>query len=363
MSDLKFCKRMLPRVSRTFAMAIRVLPPALGRPVLLAYLLCRIADTIEDDTSIPAPLRVEALKQYADAVEALCGSWDPEVSALLDEKLRALASQSRFVEADEETRQSWSLAVESARVILSVNRLPSEQKKLIAGCVGEMSRGMAATISREVMVIDPAMPVVCRPLIGALDNENELVQYADCVAGTVGRFLQQLFCAQLGLTDGDRRRGLERTAFHFSLGLQYTNIVQDIVADRARGWSYVPRSLASFHGLAVECLLDPAARESSLEIVKDLIRKSLDHLEGALEFTLLIPRSAPRIRLFCLWPLFLALSTLKRAWDNPEVLEAKVKIGRGEVRRLLRATSLRCLGEGALRQLYRRESLWAPTQP
>ena len=45
----RFGREVLPAVSRTFALSIRVLPGTLGRAVLTAYLLCRIADTVEDD--------------------------------------------------------------------------------------------------------------------------------------------------------------------------------------------------------------------------------------------------------------------------------------------------------------------------
>ena len=44
----RFGREILPAVSRTFALSIRVLPGELGRAVLAAYLLCRIADTLED---------------------------------------------------------------------------------------------------------------------------------------------------------------------------------------------------------------------------------------------------------------------------------------------------------------------------
>jgi hypothetical protein len=44
----RFCEAILPHVSRTFAIGIRVLPGTLGRAVLTAYLICRIADTVED---------------------------------------------------------------------------------------------------------------------------------------------------------------------------------------------------------------------------------------------------------------------------------------------------------------------------
>ena len=43
-----FCELVLPAVSRTFAIGIRALPGDLGRAVLTAYLICRLADTVED---------------------------------------------------------------------------------------------------------------------------------------------------------------------------------------------------------------------------------------------------------------------------------------------------------------------------
>ena len=50
----RFGRDILPEVSRTFALSIRVLPGELGRAVLAAYLLCRIADTLEDEPVAPA---------------------------------------------------------------------------------------------------------------------------------------------------------------------------------------------------------------------------------------------------------------------------------------------------------------------
>ena len=50
----QYCERALPRVSRTFALNIRILPQPLRAVVRQAYLLCRIADTVEDSPHLPA---------------------------------------------------------------------------------------------------------------------------------------------------------------------------------------------------------------------------------------------------------------------------------------------------------------------
>ena len=46
--DWTFCRDALERHSRTFAIPISLLPPPLEKTVTCAYLLCRIADTVED---------------------------------------------------------------------------------------------------------------------------------------------------------------------------------------------------------------------------------------------------------------------------------------------------------------------------
>src|SRR3954469_24800110 len=70
----RFGREILPAVSRTFALSIRLLPGELGRAVLAAYLLCRIADTLEDEPALPASdkaaLLDELLRCFDDAEAA-----------------------------------------------------------------------------------------------------------------------------------------------------------------------------------------------------------------------------------------------------------------------------------------------------
>jgi farnesyl-diphosphate farnesyltransferase len=51
-ADFEFQAAILPHVSRTFALTIPVLPGGLADTVANAYLLCRLADTIEDDAAL-----------------------------------------------------------------------------------------------------------------------------------------------------------------------------------------------------------------------------------------------------------------------------------------------------------------------
>src|SRR5215469_13150410 len=60
-----FCRRALPEVSRTFALNIPVLPPPLDLVVTVAYLLCRIADTLEDEARGQVSERAELFHTLA----------------------------------------------------------------------------------------------------------------------------------------------------------------------------------------------------------------------------------------------------------------------------------------------------------
>ena len=67
---LKFCVEILPQVSRTFAINIRVLKGELYRAVLVAYLFCRIVDTVEDAEDLSIDLRNRLLDEYMAFFEA-----------------------------------------------------------------------------------------------------------------------------------------------------------------------------------------------------------------------------------------------------------------------------------------------------
>ena len=61
--DLQYQGYILPGVSRTFALTIPVLPGRLAEVVANAYLLCRLADTIEDDVGLENEQKSETRTQ------------------------------------------------------------------------------------------------------------------------------------------------------------------------------------------------------------------------------------------------------------------------------------------------------------
>ena len=65
-----FVAAHLARVSRTFALAVPALPPRLRHAVGLAYLLFRVADTLEDASRWDAGERIGALHRFVGPARA-----------------------------------------------------------------------------------------------------------------------------------------------------------------------------------------------------------------------------------------------------------------------------------------------------
>jgi farnesyl-diphosphate farnesyltransferase len=64
-SDEVYQDQILPYVSRTFALTIPELPAELRTSVTCAYLLCRIADTIEDEPALSPPETLDFLQRFS----------------------------------------------------------------------------------------------------------------------------------------------------------------------------------------------------------------------------------------------------------------------------------------------------------
>lgn len=336
--ELRHCRNLLPSVSRTFALTIQVLPEHLRDSVTVAYLLCRLADQVEDATRVDPACRVQALEALAQAMAS--SSSDPaDLAGSLDPIEGWFAAEPESVPLLERRLCLFQAFV----------RLSQAEREVIARWTEAMALGMSTYVARESARGAQEVPFV-------LQTEEDLRSYAYYVAGTVGHMLTDLFALRLGRRAGSLER-LRELAVPFGLGLQFTNILQDLAEDRRRGWSYVPEDLARRHGITVRGLDRPEFRPAALRVVGDLVREAAGYLDRAMEYTLLLPPGAPRIRLFCTWPIFFAVRTLVRVWGEERILTGgeKVRITRPEVRRIISSTAAACLWNGSLASLYRRE--------
>src|SRR5256885_14824426 len=94
-SDEAYQDHILPGVSRTFALTIPELPATLRTAVTNAYLLCRIADTIEDEPALSPTASLHFLQRF---VAVLYGK-EP-AAALAHDLVPQLSKQTLPAEAD-----------------------------------------------------------------------------------------------------------------------------------------------------------------------------------------------------------------------------------------------------------------------
>lgn len=328
----EFCVDSLEKVSRSFAKPIGMLPPRLRVAVTVGYLVCRIADTVED------------------AVDVAPEDRDRLYGILLDVLERG-APASRFTRAVRElpaTPDEHALAIALDRVLHVLESVPEEMRVVVRRWAAEMTRGMQIYSHRprgaDGFVAPRATP--------------DLERYCYFVAGTVGHMLTDLFVIELGV-DRAVATELERNAESFGIGLQLVNILKDVTDDHARGVSFVPRPLLEARGLGLDALVDRSRRADAHAAVVPLFGLARTHLDRALTYVLAIPHEDPRIRLFCLLPLWMAARTLVLAAGNDAMFVPgePVKIDRDEVDRLARDCLARANDDASLREGY--EQLWA----
>lgn len=330
-----FAEFMLAKVSRTFALNIRVLPLRLRHQVLLAYLFCRMADTLEDDGDLEAPEKAALLESFRGLFPPGPG-WETRVAGFLN------AVPAHWADSDRWDR----LLVSHARWIFpQLREFPEPAVRAISACVDEMATGMIRFTARQEAVKAGGV------LIGSL---KDLDDYCYFVAGTVGNLLCDLFAAHSPLISKGRAKALRALSVSFGLGLQLTNILKDIHDDRERNVSYIPQDLLSAHGLTQASFLSAEGRGRAADVIEHLIRKANNHLEDAMAYSCLLPRLEPRLRLFCLWPLFMAEETLVLLAGNRHALRESggLKISRDEVRAIVRRTSLACWSNQLLQALF-----------
>ena len=327
--DFRFCEDSLPKVSRTFAINIRILKRDVYRGVLLAYLLCRIADTLEDDHYFSVDFKIQKLYDY---------------SSLFPPALHYQEHISEFLHSMRFTYENSAsdLVNNTVRVFNELVKLPDTLVAIISRYVKEMAIGMATFLQKGLNT---------RKVF--FENQNELDQYCYYVAGTVGLMLTSIFTLNSKNFSPEVKMRLEHRSIPFGLGLQVTNIVKDFVEDQKRGWCYVPRSFFTEAGIDPSDDLLAEKPDRLRKVERRIIEHALGYLDEAFRYIMDIPRTFIRYRLFCLWPLFMAVETLAKFYHEHSFVNGRaIKISRDDVKRITWNTSLVVLSNSALRFLY-----------
>ncbi len=305
---LRFSRDVLPAVSRTFALSIRVLPGRLGRAVNCAYLLCRIADTIEDEPHLPADEKAVLFDRLRDCFD------DPARADRLPEATTGLSGEPAHVRL-----------VQHADLVFVVYRsLSPETREHVKRWVSEMIAGM-----RKFVLLYPH-----GIRIRSLEEYREYCYY---VAGTVGYMLTDLWHEHAPSIGPRQYAVLRERSRAFAEALQTVNILKDVATDaRQENAIYIPEDLLSAHGGSHATVLVEGHGATTRAAMGSLVELAWADLEHAKDYLLRIPRRAVSIRLFCALPLLFAYATLRdltrsSGWPARQPV---VKISRAEVKSL-----------------------------
>lgn len=289
---------LLEKTSRTFALSIPLLPEPTRQEVTVAYLLFRIADTLEDAAAWPRERRLAALEDFADLVEDLSAERVEKPAAEARAQVEELSR--RWCEGLPSEHQGYlELLAATPFVFDSLDALAPAARQIVARDTVRTARGMAGFVARS----DAAGHL-------ELADEDDLAAYCYVVAGIVGEMLTDLFVLDRSALDAAAAEGLRRRAALFGEALQLVNILKDSSADADEGRRYLP----------------PGVGRAAI------FRRARRDLEAAVEYALILQAAEARglergIVAFCALPVRLAAATL----DRVEAAGAGAKLTRPEV--------------------------------
>jgi farnesyl-diphosphate farnesyltransferase len=281
-SDLAYQKAILGSVSRTFALTIPLLPPAIEVVVGNTYLLCRIVDTIEDAAELSPKEKQSLSKLFLEAVLGMI-----PVEDFVNPCLNALEGYTNVDELD--------LIAHTPTVLRILHTFPGQDQMAISRCLSVMSDGMSHFHGKQTQE--------------GLKDLAEFEEYCYVVAGVVGELLTSVF-SNYSIGFAKQIKGHEQLAIAFGQALQMTNILKDSPEDRARGVSWKPVSMSQ------------AA----------LLKIAYEKLQDSMSYILLIPENEVGMRRFCFLAFGLAVMTLEKIAARKEFRnKSEVKLSRNTV--------------------------------
>ena len=202
-------RETLRNVSRTFAISIEQLPNGLRDAVMVAYLMFRISDCLEDNNELEAGRKAELLRLWAQ---------------ILENSAPVTSLTSAVAHLDQNDPEVY-VTQNADQLLDELHKLPESNQETIIHYVHETSLGMARWQDHGPYV----------------DTEEEMDDYMFEVAGRVGYMLTDLFGwhSPFIMKQKDKLRPLAR---EFGLALQTVNIIRGMRKDYERGWVFIPCS-------------------------------------------------------------------------------------------------------------------------
>ncbi|MFB6071451.1 MAG: squalene/phytoene synthase family protein [Halobacterium sp.] len=311
-AEREWCHDVVQDVSRTFALTIDALEEPMASRICVGYLLCRVADTIEDSTLIPPAEQAELLRTY-DAV------LDPDAAANADDFRSAVDDH---VPVD--PGADWTVVAETPRVLRAFDGLDPAARDAIRPTVREMATGMASFVERY----EDAGGL-------RIQSPTELEEYCWYVAGTVGELVTELLATD---ADPDDTEAMRENARSFALLLQLVNVAKDVRPDyREENNVYLPAVWLDEHGLDADDVADPSNASRVASVVERVTERARRYVDGAQRWLEAMPTSRGNTLAAWAVPFLLAVGTMRELSERPAdvVADGDVKVSREEVQAVL----------------------------
>jgi farnesyl-diphosphate farnesyltransferase len=301
---------VLPGVSRSFALSLRVLPRPLRRPFGVTYLVARAADTIADTRALAPAARLTALHSLRRSL----GDGDGAAPALAE------------AAAGGHTPAERALLARLPDVLAAYRALEPSDRERALGVLLTLTQAMVEALER--------FPPEMADRVGAFDTRADLDRYTHLNAGCVGEFWTDMVVAHRPRCATWDLPAMRLRGARFGQGLQLVNVLRDLPRDLRIGRCYLPAADLATLGLVPQDLLNPVVLPRLRPLLDALIDEALRRLDDGRAYTLAVPWREGRLRLASLWPLSIGLATLARLRRAENLLDptVTVKVPRREVR-------------------------------
>ena len=300
--DISFCYEILNTVSRSFSQIIKSLPKELSLEILVFYLGCRALDTVEDDIHAfggDIKKRAKYLKTFYKHFTPLYDVGEDLYSPLLEKY---------------------------DRVGNVFDILKPESQKIIKKTIQKMGKGMSKYLHYTI------------------ETTKQYNEYCYYVAGLVGEGLTELFSINNYETDDFKNiilksknifanhghGGLDKS---MGLFLQKTNITRDYREDIDENKQWWPKDIWSKYKPNFK---DFDNDIESRNCINELVADAMELIPDIFSYHEHIKDK--NIFEFCAIPQIMAIATLDKCYDNPDIFTGVVKIRKGLTLKIMQSS-------------------------
>ena len=323
---------LLEDTSRSFFLTLKVLPRPIRKQVGLLYLLARVADTIADSKTGQVDILLDSL-----------ASWDIATSQENGEM-----SDLSFL-ANLQSNPAEERLLKNVDVALSAFQKISKNDQI------HMRRCLKIIIGGQTLDLQRFGPANDSDEISALENDEELDDYAYRVAGSVGEFWTSMTLAHCISANGPDSEKMFELGIRFGKALQMINILRDIPEDLSFGRCYVPLNRLKEVGLDPIELREISNHDTFSPIYQSLLDITQGHLDAAEEYILMLPRTQIRLKIACLLPVLIGQKTVNLLRTS-KILDStkRVKVPRKIVKRLMIRSIFSVITPGGTKRLLKK---------